>query len=111
MSDSSPTAEAKASGHAAPTTAPLGNSETSTAEAPLEASPEGPLVDGRCSTCTGLTYFSYALAQAKQPPVCLGFPQNHNVPPPPFTFPHEIEQAAKRQIPPGEELAYFVSMG
>jgi len=35
----------------------------------------------------------------KENPVCIGLRENLNVPPPPFTFPSEIEQLARAQFP------------
>lgn len=71
-------------------------------------------VDGRCLTCTGITYFTTVLGQHKgegpeggrdpNPALatCLGFKQQLSVPPPPFTTPSEIEEAAKAQLPEEE---------
>jgi len=35
----------------------------------------------------------------KEKPVCIGVRETLNVPPPPFTFPSEIEQLARAQFP------------
>ena len=53
------------------------------------------LVDGRCNTCTGLTYFSLARSEAKKPSVCFGILKQLPVPPHPFKLPEDIENISK----------------
>jgi hypothetical protein len=89
------------SGAAAPLPPALGPGPTA-GKGDADALGNPPLVDGRCFSCTGVTYFSSALAEAREPAVCYGFRRAHVVPPPPFSFAGDVEKAARNQTPPAE---------
>lgn len=93
------------SGAAAPLPPALGPGPTAGKGDAAKAPGNPPLADGRCYSCTGVTYFSSALAEAREPAVCYGFRREYVVPPPPFTFADDVEKAAQNQIPPAETEA------
>ena len=99
-------------------------SAKSPAQTPQTASRNGQelkdqrLVDGSCMTCTGLTYFTRAMKESRQPARCYGFSTLRRLPPLPFTLLEEIDEEAKRRDksalqrhPEGSKMAYEVTAG
>jgi hypothetical protein len=68
------------------------------------------LINGKCTTCAGLTYFSHVMSQNRSKPICIGYRQKRDVPP----IMIDVEAEAKKQVNPSvydDSSFYFIGAG